>query len=75
MLRIKHSLYILSLLWFLMRNTESKTSPFRSVEGMLKCLVEVDELLFVMTLSSQHTTVPCSVDSCIQLQVISFTVL
>lgn len=39
-----------------------------SEEGMLKCLVEVDELLFVVTLSSQHTTVPCSVDSSIQLQ-------
>ena len=36
---------------------------------MLKCLVEVDEMLFVVTLSSHHTTVPCGVDSSIQLQV------
>ncbi|KAL5258526.1 hypothetical protein ACHWQZ_G009121 [Mnemiopsis leidyi] len=39
-----------------------------SDRGELKCLVQVDEMLFVVALSSQHTAVPCSVDTSIQLQ-------
>ena len=40
-----------------------------SVDSALKCLVEVDGLLCIVTLSANHTAVPCSVDNSIQLQV------
>ena len=39
------------------------------MDSALKCLVEVDGLLCIVTLSANHTAIPCSVDNSIQLQV------